>query len=138
MLPSDLILLIERVPYGGRVIVWLPLCITLGAMLATIIPAPASDSSVYYRALYRVLQWCALNIGAAKNASDPVSRAEILTGQVAGATLTTTGPGLRPTVAANEADRAAVVAAIVDDKTTITSIKVSPDPNVTLPETTQK
>lgn len=36
--------------------------------LATIIPAPAEDSSKIYRGAYSVLSWVACNFGKAKNA----------------------------------------------------------------------
>ena len=117
----DLILLIQQIPYAGPVIVWIPIVIGAGAALATVIGAPAMDAPLWRWVLYRALQWCAVNVGKARNASDPVSRAEVLTEQTTGATLSMGG-----NVAVGAAERAAVVASIVDDKATITSVKVKP------------
>lgn len=40
------------------------------SVLATLLPAPAPDSSVIYQAIYKLCQWCAANIGHAKNHQD--------------------------------------------------------------------
>lgn len=40
------------------------------AAVAVLLPAPKEDSSTVYKAIYRVIQWVALNLGKAKNAQD--------------------------------------------------------------------
>lgn len=39
------------------------------AALAALLPAPAEGGSTVYRALYTVVNWLAMNVGNAKNAS---------------------------------------------------------------------
>lgn len=138
MSPTDIIALLEQVPYGGKVIAWLPVLITIGATLATVSPAPTTDPTMWlgiidrswaaYRLAYRALQWCALNVGRARNSSDPVAQAAVLTEQMAQATLTTgpAFPGARSVEAVTPEERAAVVDDIVDKTAAITDVKVRP------------
>ena len=40
------------------------------AAVAALLPAPAADGNVVYRAVYKVLNWLAMNVGKARNADD--------------------------------------------------------------------
>lgn len=44
--------------------------IGIASILAAFVPAPKEDASILYKALYRILQWCSVNVGKAKNAND--------------------------------------------------------------------
>ena len=46
------------------------LAVTVCALLATVLPAPDEHSNIFFRLLYRLIQWVALNFGKAKNAQD--------------------------------------------------------------------
>ena len=39
------------------------------AAVATLVPAPKENSNTFYKAVYKLLSWCAMNIGNAKNGS---------------------------------------------------------------------
>ncbi len=121
MSPTDVIRLIEQLPYGGRLVAWLPVLIMAGAMLATVVAPPALDASTAYRVFYRGLQWCALNIGRARNSSDPVAQADVLAGQLAGAHVVTTGG-----TADTPAEVAQVAKDVVTEQSAITAVKVRP------------
>lgn len=43
------------------------------AAIAALLPAPSAQSGRWYRALYRVSNWLAINIAHARNASDPAA-----------------------------------------------------------------
>lgn len=62
---------ISQIPGIGPFLPYIALVITIGAAVATILPAPVSTSGVWYQMLYRGVQWLALNAGHAKNAEDP-------------------------------------------------------------------
>lgn len=40
------------------------------AALAALLPAPAEDGNKIYRAFYKVVNWLAMNVGNAANATD--------------------------------------------------------------------
>ena len=42
----------------------------LCAAVCALLPAPAEDSNVVYRVVYKILNWIAMNIGKAENADD--------------------------------------------------------------------
>lgn len=50
---------------------WVTTIVAIFAAIAVVLPAPKEDSNVMYRAVYRVVQWVALNLGKAKNSEDP-------------------------------------------------------------------
>ena len=52
--------------YAGLVLAIMGVCAAVSALL----PAPAEDSNVVYRWVYKLLNWLAMNIGKAKNADD--------------------------------------------------------------------
>ena len=52
--------------YAGLVLSIMGVC----AAVAALLPAPAEDSNVVYKGVYRVLNWLAMNVGKAKNADD--------------------------------------------------------------------
>ena len=52
--------------YAGLVLSIMGVC----AAVAALLPAPAEDSNVVYKGVYRVLNWLAMNVGRAKNADD--------------------------------------------------------------------
>lgn len=52
--------------YAGLVLSLMGVC----AAVAALLPAPSADSNVVYKAVYKVLNWLAMNIGKAKNADD--------------------------------------------------------------------
>ena len=52
--------------YAGLVLSIMGVC----AAIATLLPAPAEDSNIVYKGLYKVLNFIAMNIGKAKNADD--------------------------------------------------------------------
>ena len=52
--------------YAGLVLSIMGVC----AAVAALLPAPTEDSNVVYKAVYKVLNWLAMNIGKAKNADD--------------------------------------------------------------------
>lgn len=56
-------------------LVWVTTIVAICAAIATVLPAPKEESNVVYRAVYRVIQWVALNLGKAKNSEDPKSGA---------------------------------------------------------------
>jgi hypothetical protein len=70
----SLIQAIQDVPYIGPLAVYLPPLVMLGAVVSTVLPAPAADAGGWYRALYAVVQWCALNKLRAANAEQPVPK----------------------------------------------------------------
>ncbi len=53
---------------------WLTALVTLCAAVTTALPPPGEHSGPAYKAMYRILQWIALNFGRAKNANDPAAR----------------------------------------------------------------
>lgn len=52
--------------YAGLVLSVMGVC----AAVAALLPAPTEDSNVVYKAVYKVLNWLAMNIGKARNADD--------------------------------------------------------------------
>lgn len=52
--------------YAGLVLAIIGVC----AAVAALLPAPSTDSNVVYKAVYKVLNWLAMNVGKAKNADD--------------------------------------------------------------------
>jgi hypothetical protein len=50
---------------------WITLVVTICAAIAVVLPAPKEESNVVYRFIYRIIQWVALNLGKAKNTTDP-------------------------------------------------------------------
>ena len=52
--------------WAGVVLSAMGLCAAVCALL----PAPAEDSNVVYRVVYKILNWIAMNIGKAENADD--------------------------------------------------------------------
>ena len=52
--------------YAGLVLSIMGVC----AAVAALLPAPAEDSNVVYRVLYKALNVLAANVGKAKNADD--------------------------------------------------------------------
>ena len=52
--------------YAGLVLSIMGVC----AAVAALLPAPTEDSNVVYRALYKLLNVLAVNVGKAKNADD--------------------------------------------------------------------
>ncbi len=121
MSPLDVVTALERLPYGGKLVAWVPMLIMAGALLATVVAPPASDASTAYRVFYRGLQWCALNVGRARNSSDPVAQADVLAGQLAGAHVVTTGG-----TADTPAEVAQVAKDVVEEASAITAVKVQP------------
>lgn len=123
----ELIFLIERLPYGGHLLVWLPIAVTIGALLSTVVPAPLLTSHWSHWIFYRALQWCAINVGRARNITDPVAKVELLTKQMEGVTLITSPPfpGARAFEAIGEVQRAVVIADIVDAKAVMTDVKTT-------------
>lgn len=71
----SLIQAVQSVPYVGPLAVYLPPLIMLGAIVSTMLPAPAASSGGAYRVLYAVVQWCALNKAHAANAAQPAPKA---------------------------------------------------------------
>lgn len=58
---------------------WLTAAVTICAAVTVVLPAPKDDSGAVYRAVYRVIQWIALNLGRAKNAEDPATQKTVPT-----------------------------------------------------------
>ena len=56
-----------------HLLIWVTTIVAICAAIATVLPAPKESSNVVYRAVYRVIQWVALNLGKAKNSEDPKS-----------------------------------------------------------------
>ena len=52
--------------YAGLVLSLMGVC----AAVCALFPAPAEDSNVVYRVVYKILNWIAMNIGKAENADD--------------------------------------------------------------------
>lgn len=52
--------------YAGLVLSIMGVC----AAIATLLPAPAEDSNIVYKCVYKVLNFIAMNIGKATNADD--------------------------------------------------------------------
>jgi hypothetical protein len=69
----DLIALLQGVPGVGPYLAYVPVVIAIGAAIGVVLPAPGPTAGVAYRALYWVVQWCALNKGHAVNLSAPSS-----------------------------------------------------------------
>lgn len=55
--------------YAGLVLSLMGVCAAVSALL----PAPSESSGAWYRVLYRVLNFFAVNFGKAKNADDAAS-----------------------------------------------------------------
>ena len=68
-----LVSLISSIPYAGPVLVYLPVVVSIGALISVVVPAPPETANGAYKAAYWVLQWCALNKGHAVNLSSPDS-----------------------------------------------------------------
>lgn len=56
---------------------WLTAVVTICAAVTVVLPPPREDGNRVYRAVYRTIQWVALNLGRARNAEDPVARKTI-------------------------------------------------------------
>ncbi|WP_394027491.1 hypothetical protein [Desulfovibrio falkowii] len=52
---------------------WITFAITICAALAVALPAPKEGGNAVYKAVYTAIQWLALNVGRAKNASSAKS-----------------------------------------------------------------
>lgn len=52
---------------------WITFAITICAALAVALPAPKEGGNAIYKAVYTAVQWLALNVGRAKNASSAKS-----------------------------------------------------------------
>lgn len=52
---------------------WITFAITICAALAVALPAPKEGGNAIYKAVYTAIQWLALNVGRAKNASSAKS-----------------------------------------------------------------
>lgn len=52
--------------YAGLVLSLMGVCAAICALL----PAPAEDSNVVYKAVYKILNWIGCNLAKAKNADD--------------------------------------------------------------------
>ena len=52
--------------YAGLVLSLMGVC----AAVAALLPAPGEDSGAVYRVIYKVLNFCAVNVGRARNADD--------------------------------------------------------------------
>jgi hypothetical protein len=64
----DLVALITSIPGVGP---YIPYVVALGgvcAVVCTVLPAPTTTSNTAYNVFYKAVNWCALNIGRAKNA----------------------------------------------------------------------
>ncbi len=65
---TDVLTLLESlVPEGTMT--WVTVAVTICAAVAVVLPAPKDGGNVIYKWLYYVVQWMALNVGRAKNAS---------------------------------------------------------------------
>lgn len=67
----DLVSLITSIPGIGP---FIPYIVAFGgvcAVIATVLPPPAAGAKTAYVVLYQAVNWCALNIGHAKNATAP-------------------------------------------------------------------
>lgn len=49
---------------------WITAAVAICAAITVVLPAPKEGGNAVYRAVYRVIQWVALNLGRAKNAQD--------------------------------------------------------------------
>lgn len=67
----DLIQAIASIPGIGPYLPWIGVVVAAAATIAPFLPPPAPVSGWPYSAIYRAVQWCALNVGHAKNATDP-------------------------------------------------------------------
>lgn len=54
-------------------LVWVTTIVAICAAIAVVLPAPKEESNIVYRAVYRIIQWVALNLGKAKNSEDAKS-----------------------------------------------------------------
>lgn len=70
---TTLIAAIASIPYFGPVAIYIPGIITIGAVISMFLPAPQATSNAVYKALYAVVQWCALNKNHGVNLSAPSS-----------------------------------------------------------------
>ena len=52
--------------YAGLILTLMGVCAAVCALL----PAPTETSNTFYKAIYKVLNWIAMNIGKATNADD--------------------------------------------------------------------
>jgi hypothetical protein len=67
----DLVTLVTSIPGVGP---YLPYVIAFGTIcsaIATLLPPPLAGGSPIYATIYRLVNWMALNIGHARNASAP-------------------------------------------------------------------
>lgn len=56
--------------WGVYVTAVISVIVSVSALFCTFLKAPTESSSTAYKVVYTVLQWCALNLGKAKNAQD--------------------------------------------------------------------
>jgi hypothetical protein len=66
----DLVSLVTSIPGVGPVVPYLVAFGGVCAVVATVLPPPAAPTGAY-AALYKAVNWAALNIGHAKNAGAP-------------------------------------------------------------------
>jgi len=74
---NDPVTLLESIPAVGPYVPYILAAGAVCAAIATVLPPPKPDDSKAYKAIYTAINWCALNIGHAKNApaSDPTPKA---------------------------------------------------------------
>lgn len=58
-------------PYLPTVLAIVTTIVTLGAIIATVLPAPKPGANAFYRVAYDFVQWCALNKGQGINLTSP-------------------------------------------------------------------
>lgn len=68
---AAIIAAIAQIPYVGPYVVYIPAIIAIGAIIATVLPAPKPGANVVYTFLYELVQWCALNKGQGINLTSP-------------------------------------------------------------------
>lgn len=69
----DPVTLLNSIPGVGPYIPYVTLAIAIGAAVSMVLPAPSASAGAVYKALYAVVQWCALNKGHGVNLSAPSS-----------------------------------------------------------------
>lgn len=67
----DPITLLESIPAVGPAVPYILAAGAICSILATVLPAPKPDANKYWVAVYKAINWAALNIGHAKNAPAP-------------------------------------------------------------------
>jgi len=103
---------LQSIPGVGPAIPYITLAITIAAALAVVAPGPTAagfTNTGFYRFVYAVLQWCALNKLHATPLSSPAATGIVGGGGAVGTPQMATGsvPAASPSAATLKADAAA-------------------------------